>query len=216
MIQSIQWIARGAAAAAVCAALLGCPPSVAPMWGGAPAAPLALRYELPPGHRRVTFTWELEEGSMVVRGEGAARIAAPDSARVDLFITGGYGAASVILIGDSLRVPPGAGMQQMIPPKALLWAALGRLAIPALPDTIIRVLGDTTWSEIGHPLRWRLVAIRGELTRLERISGRRVVEWVDRVPGQRIRYEVFAQRSLVLKIQHDQPVAPFDASVWQY
>lgn len=216
MKPSLQSLLKGTGALAVCAALLGCPPSVAPMRGGAPVHPMSLRYELPPGHRRVTFTWELEEGSMVVRGEGAARIAAPDSARVDLFVAGGYGGASVILIGDSLRVPPGATMQEMIPPKALLWAALGRLAIPALPDTIIRVLGDTTWSEIGHPLRWRLVAVRGELTRLERISGRRVVEWVDRVPGERIRYEAFAQRSLSLTIQHDQPAAPFDASVWQY
>jgi hypothetical protein len=166
--------------------------------------------------QQVAFKWEMDDNTIVARGDGVARLAPPDSARVDLFLAGGFGAAAAVLIGDSLRVPRGGGVERMVPPPPLLWAALGRLALPAVPDTIIRVLGDTLRASLGTPVQWRVTAVANELTRVERISGDRIVEWVERIPGQRVRYELSGQRSLVLHIQTRQPAPPFDASIWRF
>ena len=45
---------------------------------------------------------------MTARGEGVARIASPDSVRMDFFLGGGLGSGAAVLIGDSLS-GPGAG-----------------------------------------------------------------------------------------------------------
>src|SRR5205085_4962502 len=58
------------------------------------------------GHHKIVFTWELEDRDMTGRGEGAAQIAAPDSARLDFFLAGGFGGGAAILIGDQVRLPP--------------------------------------------------------------------------------------------------------------
>src|SRR5688572_18292372 len=59
----------------------------------------------PSGHRRVVFQWELKDQDMTARGDGVARIAYPDSIRLDFFLGGGYGSGAAVLIGDSLVVP---------------------------------------------------------------------------------------------------------------
>ncbi|MDQ6737053.1 MAG: hypothetical protein M3Z30_05070 [Gemmatimonadota bacterium] len=152
----------------------------------------------------------------MARGDGVARLGPPDHARVDLFLGGGFGAAAAILVGDSLIVPPGAAGLNLVPPAPLLWAALGRLALPATRDTVIRVSGDTLRASLGSPVQWRITSVAGKLTRVERISGDRIVEWVERRPGKQIRYELSGQRSLVLDIQNQQPVTAFDASIWHF
>ena len=98
------------------------------------------RTVIPSGHRKIVFNWELDDREMSGRGEGAARIASPDSARLDFFL-GGVGSlgGAAVLIGDSLRTPGGGDMiRRLVPPPTLLWAALGRVALPNLPDTAIR------------------------------------------------------------------------------
>lgn len=204
-----------------CSGLLvvaACAPRIRPMPGVAPATTALPALTVGAVPQRVTFTWELNEGEMVARGDGVARIAPPDSVRVDLFLGGGFGrAAAAILIGDSVRVPPGGEEEaRLLPPPPLMWAAFGRLAVPAVPDTTVRVSGDTLRAELGRPARWRLVAARGQLLRLERISGDRIVEWVQRVPGREVRYELSGHRSLVLHVDAQQPSAAFDASVWHF
>lgn len=207
--------------AIACAAVVGaaaCAPRIQPMPGVAPATIALPPLTVAPTPQRVTFRWELNDGDMVARGDGVARIAPPDSVRVDLFLGGGFGrAAAAILIGDSVRVPPGGESEAgLLPPPPLMWAAFGRLAVPALPDTVVRVSGDTIRAELGHPARWRLVAASDQLLRLERISGDRIVEWVQRSPGREVRYELSGRRSLVLHVDAQQPSAPFDASVWHF
>lgn len=198
------------------AATAACTPRITSLPGVAPANATLPPFVLPQTAERVVFKWELNDNSIVARGDGVARLAPPDSARVDLFLGGGFGGAAAILIGDSLRVPPGAGAQNLIPPAPLMWAALGRLALPAVPDTIIRVSGDTLRASLGQPVQWRLTAIAGQLTRVERIAGDRIVEWVERVPGKSVRYELSGRRSLVLDIQTREPSAPFDATIWRF
>jgi hypothetical protein len=175
------------------------------------------RIELPPEHRLVTFRWSVDESSMVLRGDGVARIAPPDSARVDLALGGGFGGMSAILIGDSASFPPHATMTELMPPPPLLWAAFGRLALPALPDTVIRVSGDTLRADIGRPAQWRVTVVRDTLTEVERLDKGRIVESLVRESDHLVRYESAAEhRTLELTVKKVEPVDVFDASIWTY
>jgi hypothetical protein len=162
----------------------------------------------------VVFDWELRDRDLTTRGEGVARVAAPDSARLDLFVSGGFGSGGAVMLGDTLRLPGGDLARRFIPPPPLLWATLGRVAIPALPDTIARVDGGLLRVDIGSPVAWRLTFRSDTLVRLERIGGNRIVEWVDRNRDV-VRYRnEEARRDLRLTIKRVEEVAPFDASIW--
>jgi hypothetical protein len=205
------------AAASLLAIAAACAPRIHSLPGVAPLNATLPSFPLPVTPQKITFKWEMDQGQIVARGEGVARLGPPDHARVDLFLGGGFGAAAAaILVGDSLLVPPGSNGRDLVPPAPLLWAALGRLALPAVSDTIIRVSGDTLRASLGSPVQWRITAVGNQLTRVERVAGDRIVEWVDRVPGKKIRYELSGRRSLVLDIEIQQPVPPFDASIWRF
>lgn len=195
----------------------GCaPPRIAPL-EGAPAPVQALpKGTLPDGTRQVVFKWELHDGEMNARGDGVARIAAPDSVRLDFFLGGGFGGGAAVLIGDSLQVPGPDAARRLIPPRALLWAALGRLDIPAERDTSVRVDAGVLRADIGAPVRWR-VTFRGDtLTRLERVDGGRLQEWVERAADQSVQYRNEAsRRTLSLVIQRSDAVPPFDPAIWR-
>jgi len=196
---------------------LGCAARIHALPGIAPENAALPSFALAEGAQKITFKWELDDNSIVARGDGVARLESPDHARVDLFLGGGFGgAAAAVLVGDSLIVPPNSSGGDLIPPAPLLWAALGRLALPAVPDTIIRVVGDTLRASLGAPVQWRITSVAGQLTRVERVSRNRIVEWVDRVPGKQTRYELSGRRSLVLDIETQQPVPPFDPSIWRF
>ena len=67
--------------------------------------------------------------SLRIRGEGVARIAPPDSARLDFFVNG-QGTGHALLVGDQIRLQGGQNaMRDFLPPAPLLWAALGRLHV---------------------------------------------------------------------------------------
>jgi len=200
-------------------AVAGCrPPRATPITGITPVAATLPRFELAPGARRIVFAWAMSDGNLAARGDGAARIAGPDSARVDLFLGGAFGGrgASAIVIGDSLRTPPGASMVDLVPPPPLLWAALGRLALPALPDTIIKVAGDTMRAAVGRPEEWRITAVGNRLVRVERVHDGRIVESVDRSKADHVEYHAANHRSLTLDIRQDAPAQPFDNAIWEY
>ncbi len=150
----------------------------------------------------------------MTHGEGAIRTAAPDSARVDLFLTGGIAAGRAVLIGDSLRAPNKAQVERVLPPPAMMWAALGRLAIPPLPDTVVTEEAGTLYAQIGRPAAWRVTIKGGRLTQLARLNGGRIAEVVTRDDGGRLLYEVPGRRKLWLGIVRDEEVAPFDATIW--
>ena len=198
--------------AAACA-----PPRVAALPGAIAPAQRLPRGTLPVGRQKVVFQWELEDGEITARGDGVARIASPDSVRMDFFLGGGFGGGGAILIGDSLTVPGPDMVRRLVPPRALLWAALGRLDLPAERDTVVRVEGDVVRADIGSPIRWR-VSFRGDtLTRLDRVDGGRLQEWVERSTAQRVKYRnETARRTLSLVIQRSDPVPAFDASIWHF
>ena len=175
------------------------------------------RGDLPEGNRKIVFKWELRDGDMTARGDGVARIASPDSVRLDFFLGGGFGGGAAVLIGDSLRIPGPDMARKLVPPRALLWASLGRFDIPAEADTVVRIDQGVVRADIGTPVRWR-VSFRGDtLARLERVEGGRLQEWVERSPDQRVEYRnEAARRSLSLVIQRSDAVPPFDPAIWTF
>ncbi|MFN2564706.1 MAG: hypothetical protein ABR499_06815 [Gemmatimonadaceae bacterium] len=202
-------LAAGLAAAA-------CAPKLRPLTG-APSPVRLPRAELPAGYRRVVFTWELRDPDFLVRGEGVARLAPPDSARLDFFVGGGLGGGRAVLIGQSVLVPGGDFVRRLIPPAPLLWAALGRLALPAAADTTVRVDNGMLRADVGAPPAWR-VTFRGDtLVRLDRVAGDRVTEWVERSTPTRVRYRhETARRDLTLVVDRIvEEASPFDATIWR-
>jgi hypothetical protein len=206
---------RWAALAVIVFAGGGCAPRAVPL-KGAPAPERALPVlQLPPGHRKIVFHWDYQENSLMAKGEGAIRVAPPDSARVDLYLNGGVYLGSATMIGDNLSAPNREQIERVLPPAPMMWATLGRLVVPALPDTVITVDGNVLYADIGRPATWRVTIKGNRLMQLARLSGGRMAESVTRDDGGRLLYEVPGRRKLWLGITRDDEVPAFDASIWR-
>ena len=198
--------------------LVACAPRLRPL----PGVPVPARLpsaELPRGRHLIVFRWELEDTDMSSRGEGAARVAYPDSARLDFFRAGGLANGAAVLIAGDLRLPPRGDdlARRLVPPPPLLWCALGRLAIPALPDTVARVDADTLRADIGTPVAWRLTFVRDTLRRVERVDNGRVAEWVERFADGHVRYRhPTSRRQLDLYVTRFTEASAFDPSIWVF
>jgi hypothetical protein len=184
---------RSFVVAVVLVAAAGCaPPRIVPLQGAPVPAQQLPKGTLPGGSRQVVFKWELHDGDVNARGDGAA-----------------------VLIGDSLQVPGPDAAKRLVPPRALLWAALGRLDVPAEPDTVVRVDAGVLRADIGAPVRWRATFRGDTLTRLERVDGGRLQEWVERAADRSVQYRnEAARRTLSLVIQRSDAVPPFDPAIW--
>ncbi len=201
----------------IAATASGCTPKLAPLANATPvprAEPLPV-IRLPRHNQRIVFNWRLQESELEVHGEGAARIAAPDSARVDLFVAGGLGSGVAWVIGDQMRLDAPDALKRVLPPPAFLWAALGRFAIPAGKDTVVARADSTITAEIGPSPRWRL-SLRGDrISRLERADGEKVIDRLERkADGSLVYFHAPTRRQLTLTITRVDSVAPFDATIW--
>lgn len=194
-------------------AVSGCAQSVRPL-NGVPAPYLSLPpLQLRPAHRLVVFNWEYTDGESFTRGDGAVRLAPPDSARLDFFM-GGFGGAAA-LVGDTLRANAGGMVKRLLPPVPLMWAVFGRLAIPRLPDTTIVTDGSLLRADVGRPVEWRVTAEGDSLVSLARIPGGKISEQVTRTGAGEVLYEVpSAHRKLRLTIVRTEEGGTFDASIW--
>ena len=190
----------------------------APRAGSLAGTPAPARFpstELPPGRQRIVFRWDYIDQAIAAKGEGVARIAAPDSVRLDFFLDGGLGGGFAIVIGDSISTPGGDDVRRYLPPVPLLWASLGRLAVPALPDTVAKVDGGTLRADIGRNPSWRVTFAGDRLTRLEFIVDGRRLEWAGR-NGAEVRYQnERSSRSLTLRISSTDEASPFDPAIWR-
>lgn len=194
--------------------VLGCAPRLQPLPGE--VTPVSLpRGQMPPGHWQLTLDWEYADTDLSGKGSGVARIASPDSLRLDFFLAGGFAGGGAVLIGDMLQTPGPDFTRRLIPPPTLLWAALGRSAFPVMRDTAIRRDGDLLRADLGRPVEWR-VTFRGDtIVRLEHVEGSRIIEWVERGPDNRLEYRQEAvRRTLKLHITRAEHVGEFDASIW--
>jgi hypothetical protein len=194
--------------------LAACTPRAAPLKGVLAPDRALPSIAMASGHRHFVFKWDYQEGDIAARGDGSIRTAAPDSARLDFFLGGGLGAGGAILIGDSLRTPHADLARRYIPPAPLMWAALGRLAIPPLADTVVRVDGELTRADIGRPLQWR-VALKGDtVVELYHVSDGKITESLTRGANGTLTFHVpGARRTLQLTIIREEP-GSFDASIW--
>ena len=200
--------------AAMSVMAFACAPKAPPL-RGITTRPALPQLSILSGHSRLVFDWRYEDTDIRTRGDGAARTAAPDSARVDLFLEGGLGTAVAVMIGDTLRAPGPNAVKRLIPPAPLLWAALGRLAVPPAADTSARLDGDTLRVDIGRGDIWRVTIAGGKLVRLERIDGGRIVQSVHRADEQHVRYyDATARRTLELTVTRVDRNADLDASIW--
>ena len=194
--------------------LVACAPRAAPLKGVLAPDRAVPAISMASGHRHLVFKWDYQEGDIAARGDGSIRTAAPDSARLDFFLGGGLGAGGAVLIGDSLRTPHADLARRYIPPAPLMWAALGRLAIPPLADTVVRIDGELTRADIGRPLQWR-VAIKGDtLVELDHVSDGKITESLTRGANGTLTFRApGARRTLRLTVIREEP-GSFDASIW--
>ena len=87
--------------------------------------------------------------------------------------------------------------------------------MPAEKDTVVRVDAGVLRADIGAPVRWRATFHGDTLTRLERVDGGRLQEWVERA-DQSVQYRnEAARRTLSLVIQRSDAVPPFDPAIWR-
>jgi hypothetical protein len=218
VLSASSFASRRALAGLVLVALFaGCaPPRVVALPGTPVPVQQLPKGSLPYGNRKIVFKWEMRDGDITARGDGVARVASPDSVRMDFFLGGGMGGGAAVLIGDSLQVPGPDMARRLVPPRALLWAALGRFDVPPERDTTVRVDAGVLRADIGAPAHWRATFRGDTLTRLERVEGGRLQEWVERSTGQAVQYRnEAARRTLSLVIQHSDAVPSFDPSIWR-
>lgn len=203
-------------ALAVAGAAVACAPRARSL-GGAPVPARLPRAQLPSEPQRLDFRWEYRDGDLLARGDGVARIAPPDSVRMDFFVDGGLGGGYALLIGDQVYAPGGDAVRRFLPPPPLLWASLGRLAVPPARDTTARVDGDVLRADIGSDPTWRVTFAGDRVARLERLDGGRVLEWVNRDSAGAVRYQhTLTRRSLSLNVTRTQRASEFDAAIWNH
>jgi hypothetical protein len=210
------WLLIGAASA--------CAPRARPLSGEQTLSAIP-RTGLPAEPQLYRFEWTYDDDTFDVKGEGVVRTGPPDRARLDLFIANGYGNGMAILDGDSLFVPGIDLIRRFLPPPPLLWAALGRVALPAGRDTVVRLDGDTLRADLSGTAAdrrtWRVHFVGARLVRIERIENARVVEWAERVPladgTLRLRYvHASGRRSLALAVSEVLTIEEgFDDAIWR-
>jgi len=124
----------------------------------------AERRTAPSAREIVRFSWRSDDGTLQLSGQGAARLAPPDSVRVDMSAALGLGRAALILTGDEARAQPPALVDRLLPERFAIWALLGYMRAPA---------GHTAVERLDEADRtvWRVTDARGRVTLFEVRSG---------------------------------------------
>ena len=173
---------------------------------------------------QLTFAWRAREPDFRWDGIGVARVEPPDRARLDLLLDNGETAAIAALVGDDLRVPAGLPLE-LVPPPALLWAALGVFRPGAGVEALEGRRADTAMElrfELpgGDVLRFRMRDLRVvEAAVLQ--EGAEVERVVLAGPGEESAYPAEATyrnlrdyRELELRLESFEHVDPFPPHIW--
>ncbi len=209
--------------------VMGCTPAARPLRGEATPTllPPALLSSAP---QQLRFTWSYKDETFEANGDGVVRTTAPDRGRLDFFLKNGMAGGYAILIGDSLTVPGIDLVRRFLPPVPLLWATLGRLAVPGTRDTIARIDGDTLRADFGvlrggdastsDGRAWRVTYAGTALARVERVEDGKIVEWVTRQRGSTGHWELRyvhekAKRGLRIAVTDTLLVEGFDDAIWR-
>jgi hypothetical protein len=206
-----------------------CAPAARPLSGSPTRAALPPAV-LPARPQLLRFTWSYKDETFEATGEGAVRAQGPDRARLDFFLRNGMAGGYAILVGDSLTVPGVDLVKRLLPPVPLLWASLGRLALPPTRDTVARIDHDTLRADLGvlrgrdasgaDGRAWRVAFAGTRLARVERIEDGKVVEWMSRGPtadGPLVLQYVHerGKRRLSIAVTDTTFVERFDDAIWR-
>lgn len=203
----------------------GCAAAVQPLTGR-PTEERLSAPTLDPRPHLVRFGWRYADETFEAAGDGVVRVLAPDRARLDFFLQNGMAGGWAILQGDSLTIPGIDLVRRLLPPPPLLWAALGRLTLPAATDTVVRRDADTLRAALIGAVgiegteEWRVAMVRGTITRVERLVGQRLVETLtaSRTPtGQAgVQYvHLRGKRRLWIAVRDTTFVEGFDDAIWR-
>jgi hypothetical protein len=150
-LQSVSYLGAASALAAACGRL---PAPVAPVGAYVPVSTAAFRAvaarTVPVAPVALYFHWRYDDGSAPVRGRGAARVAPPDSLRLDVGVPI-LGRATLVLAGDSVWAQPEAMTGHVLPERATVWAMFGVIEPPP----------DATRIEVGEAVDRRLYRLTG-------------------------------------------------------
>jgi hypothetical protein len=127
-------------AVVVAACASGPPPSLAPSGTGPidrERVQALVDSSQPRGHRLSRFKWSFKDDRSSTGGRGSARVAGPDSMRIDIAGPLGVGRASAFVLGDSeVWVDPEKSVKDMVPSYPLLWAMFAVARSPADGDAL--------------------------------------------------------------------------------
>ena len=210
------------------AAACGRPPAPpSPLGGYAPVsaetfAAMAAR-TLPSAAQLIRFRWRYGDGDRDARGRGAARLAPPDSLRLDVGVPV-VGRATLVLTGDAAWAQPHEVVDELPQSRAILWALFG----------IIRRPDDGTRIEVGDAADrrlFRLTAPDGEVTVLQcrgdtllgatQLKGDRTVGWLvltRDAAGALVKADatdVEHGARYVVEVEHRETSEPFPSEIWR-
>ena len=98
----------------------------------------------PEGHRTVRFNWRWQDERGAAGGKGSARVAGPDSVRLDMSGPFGAGRSAGVVVGDSaLWTDPPDAIERIVPSYPLMWALFGVARMPA-DAAVLRGRADST------------------------------------------------------------------------
>jgi len=171
------------------------------------------------------FTWLYQDEQASKGGRGSARIAVPDSLRIDFAGSLGIGKGSAVVVGDSaLWVVPERSVEELVPGVSLLWSVLG---IARGPDSGARLAGldqpeRTAWqyADGGDTVTYLRVAgnpviLFAEVRRAGKIIGR--TEMTARTDGTPIKAKLTAPTvpsKLEITFYATIPTPAFPAETW--
>lgn len=220
---------RAALALLLMAALPACAPGARALRGTPTRAALPPSV-LAPNPAIWQFTWTYKDETFTANGDGVLRIAPPERARLDFFLRNGMSGGYAVMLGDTIFVPGPDMVKRFLPPPPMLWAAMGRLALPPTRDTVARVDGDTLRADLGtlgggdasraRGRSWRLTYAGTTLARVDHIDDGRLIEWMTRrrnaTGGWEITYvHETGRRRLALTVTDTSLVKGFDDAIWR-
>ena len=177
----------------------------------------------PAGRMIVNLRWRFADPTLDVAGRGAARIAPPDSLRIDVRGPLGFGRGTLVLAGDSLWADPASMVAQVMPSRFLVWAMLGVLRAPDALERLeeAEIDGRVLVLVLESDGRSTTFEMRGDtmVGAVQERAGRQVGRLVLRrdASGQVRRAEAEDKERdarLVFDIERRTASGPFPASVW--
>jgi hypothetical protein len=179
---------------------------------------------VPAGSELLSLRWRFRDAEQGVSGRGAARVAPPDSLRVDVRGPLGFGRGTLVLAGPTAWADPEGLVRQLLPSRFLIWAMLG---VVQAPDSAERF-------EAGGdgPRRWLRVVEAGAVVTTFELHGDTLVGVVrtrgDRMVGRlalvrggdgRVRHATAEDLERHARLEFDidtrAPVGAFPAEVWR-